>query len=220
MLVTDRFAFLHIPKTGGSFIDSVLRDNLPAECFREVPPSRHPHLGWDELPPAAAELPVLCFVRNPWDWYVSWYHYRIQRLSSPVRGKMFATAFGEGANSFAETVRRACTGDFEHPDERLMRAVRELDVDFYTARVLTMLGAGLEEERLTVGRFERLVEDLEGFMGAHHVPLPKGFHAKVRAHPPVRASTHGSYRSYYDPALRELVASRAHVVVERFGYAF
>jgi hypothetical protein len=164
-------------------------------------------------------LPVLCFVRNPWDWYVSWYHYRIQRLSSPKRGGLFRTAFGDGTSSFSEAVRSACTGDFDHADTRLVSAVSELDVDLYTAR-LTMIGSGWNDGRLTVGRFEHLIEDLEGFLARCDAPFPDGFHASLRSLPLVRMSVHDGYRDYYDHELRDLVGSRASLIVERFGHVF
>lgn len=219
MLVTRHFAFLHVPKTGGSFVRRALTEGLPPEWFLDVP-GPDPHLGWEQLPTAASRLPVLSFVRNPWDWYVSWYHYMVQKPPGAARGLLFHGVFEGGASSFEETVRRACTERFQHGDERILQTARDLGADFYTARVLTMLGPGLDDERLTVGRFERLVEDLQGFLSRHRVPVPQGFDAQVRARAPVRASQHGSYRGYYDSELRELVATRARPLIERFGYSF
>jgi hypothetical protein len=220
VLITRHFAFLHVPKTGGSFVRRLLVERLPPEWFFELPPARHQHQGWDELLPVATGLPVLAFVRNPWDWYVSWYHYHVQLSSDIARGAFFRTVFANGSNSFAEAVRNACTGGFEHPDGRILRTARELDVDFYTARVLNMLGPGFEDRRLVVGRFERLLEDLEGFLASRRVPVPLDFSERARSRAPVNASRRGSYRDYYDTSLRELVHARARPIIERFGYEF
>ena len=217
MLVTRYFTFVHVPKTGGSFVKRVLTNGLPPEWFLEVPGS-DPHIGWDELPSQARGLPVLSFVRNPWDWYVSWYHYTVQRPPSLTRGPLFHSVFDGG--SFAEVVRRACTGRFEHRDNRIVQIAQDLEVDFYTARLLTILGGGLDDERLTVGRFEYLIEDLQSFLREHLVPVPDSFDALVHAQAPVRASQRGGYRDYYDSELRELVQSRSRLIIERFGYAF
>ena len=173
MLLTRHFAFVHVPKTGGSFVRRVLVERLPPEWFVQLPPTRHQHQGWDDLPPAAAGLPVLAFVRNPWDWYVSWYHYHVQLSHEIARGAFFRMVFANGSNSFSEAVRNACTGNFEHPDGHILQTARELDVDFYTARVLNMLGPGFEDARLTVGRFERLVEDLGDFLSARRTDPPR-----------------------------------------------
>jgi hypothetical protein len=220
MLVTDYFAFVHIPKTGGSFVRRVLTDHLPPDWFLELPPARHQHQGWDELPPAAAGLPVLSFVRNPWAWYVSWYHYHVQLPPDTPRGTFYRTVFDDGANSFAEAVRNACTGNFDHPDGRILETAQRLRIDFYSARVLNILGTGLDDERLTVGHSERLVDDLADFLDRHSVPVREDFRALMLAQPAVNTSRHSSYQSYYDAELRELVASRARLVIERFGFAF
>jgi hypothetical protein len=219
VLVTPYFAFLHVPKTGGSFVRRVLTDWLPPAWFLDTP-GLDPHVGWEQLPPSASELPVLSFVRNPWDWYVSWYHYTVQKPRDLARGLLFHGIFDGGTSSFAEVVENACTGRFEHGDGRILRTARDLQVDFYTARLLTVLGTGLDSRRLTIGRFERLVDDLEDFLKEHRVPIPHGFDAGVRAQAPVRVSEHGAYRDYYDPKLRKLVESRARPIIERFGYTF
>jgi hypothetical protein len=220
VLITRHFAFLHVPKTGGSFVRRVLVDRLPPEWFHELPPARHQHQGWGELPAAADGLPVLAFVRNPWDWYVSWYHYHVQLPSNIARGAFFRTVFGNGSHSFAEAVRNACTGAFDHPDGRILHTAREQNVDFYTARVLNMLGPGFDDQRLEVGRFECLLDDLEGFLKDQRVPVPLDFHDLARSQAPVNMSRRGSYRDYYDASLSELVRARARPLIERFGYEF
>ena len=63
---------------------------------------------------------MLCFVRNPWDWYVSWYHYltqthRAARATEPI----FKDVFDGGKSDFATAVRRVCLGQIEHRDARV-----------------------------------------------------------------------------------------------------
>jgi hypothetical protein len=71
VLVTPNFVVLHIPKTGGLFLRSVCFkhfDVLP-ETEEEI------HLGYRHLPDEARNRPCFTLVRNPWDWYVSWFAY-------------------------------------------------------------------------------------------------------------------------------------------------
>ena len=69
MIVTDKFVFVHLPRSGGTFVSEVIRKFFP---------SAHEigyHLPRALLPREYSNLPVLGAVRNPWDFYVSWYHH-------------------------------------------------------------------------------------------------------------------------------------------------
>ena len=67
MIVTDKFAFVHMHKTGGQSLSHILNDCMP----------NLQHIGYHYphhmLPPQHSDLPVVGMVRNPWDWYISWY---------------------------------------------------------------------------------------------------------------------------------------------------
>ena len=47
--------------------------------------SERTHAGIDLIPAEYAHLPAIAFIRNPWDWYVSWYHWETQYLGSGER---------------------------------------------------------------------------------------------------------------------------------------
>jgi hypothetical protein len=212
MLLSKHFAFLHVPKTGGSFVTAVLRSQLPQDSLLP-PPGADAHISWEQLPREAES--------NPWDWYVSWYHYLTQTHRGDRQTKpIFQDVFAGGKNDFATAVRRVCMGQIEHRDPRVNTLMAERDIDLYSARVLTILGAGIDDPRLTIGRYERLLEDLEAFLERHRVPLLAGTSEKLRSAERIRVSTRGPYRGYYDEALRDLVAERSRIVIERFGYDF
>ncbi len=43
------------------------------------------HYPYSMLPPGHSDLPVLGMVRNPWDWYVSWYAFNTrQDVGNPL----------------------------------------------------------------------------------------------------------------------------------------
>ncbi len=99
MNVTPYFVFVHMPKTGGSFVSAVLRDlygkgrwhNLllhnerllafSNQLTRFIKGGRlayeefNKHGTCHEIPDAASHLPILSCMRNPYDWYVSNYKY-------------------------------------------------------------------------------------------------------------------------------------------------
>ena len=69
MIVTDKFVFVHLPRSGGTFVSEVIRKFFP---------SAHEigyHLPRVALPTEYSHLPVLATVRNPWAFYPSWYHH-------------------------------------------------------------------------------------------------------------------------------------------------
>ena len=111
MLITSRFVFIHVPKTGGDFIRRL--------CLRHLPPeesSRHQiakHGPDTEIPAAHAGLPRFALVRNPWDWHVSWYHYLAgsgrpeeHRDRVRIQNPWFVQLTNDFTTDFAGTMRR------------------------------------------------------------------------------------------------------------------
>lgn len=94
MIFTDRFVFVHMPKTGGTFVTAALlqlygvrwtwRTRL-ASTVRSNLVYRRPlgtfvyhnnkHGTCNEIPADHANKPVLAAVRNPFDLYVSQFHF-------------------------------------------------------------------------------------------------------------------------------------------------
>ena len=98
MNITEQFVFVHMPKTGGTFVAHVLRDIYTPEWLRsrflrqllfkvansvivkftiEAPHIElKKHAPCREIPSRYAHLPIVSCMRNPLDWYVS--NYRFQ----------------------------------------------------------------------------------------------------------------------------------------------
>ncbi len=71
MLITPDFVFIHMPKTGGTFVARMLQ---LAYGTRAVEYGRK-HATCEEIPASEHGKPVLSVIRSPWDRYVSQYHY-------------------------------------------------------------------------------------------------------------------------------------------------
>lgn len=222
MLVTDKFVFLHIPKTGGSFIQHAVVDHLLVEDYRPWT-----HTPYRDLPARWRHLAVFCVVRNPWDWYVSWFHYAMERgrekgerllsPSAPQRKRViWEDVLRLGRADFKEAVTRACTGDFDHP---LAPMIRDEGVDLYSAFIRDIAGAALERSDFTPLRFERLRKQLLQYLRSR-IEVPGPLARAIRCDPPRRVSDHGPYADYYDSDLRELVGEKAGWLCERFNYRF
>jgi hypothetical protein len=77
-ILTTGAVFLHVPKTGGSWVASVLENE---EIIKRWFPEKHADrlrlnilesIYWPKRPPS------FCFVRHPISWYESWYRYQCQ----------------------------------------------------------------------------------------------------------------------------------------------
>ncbi len=84
---------MHMPKTGGVFIRMLLEKHYGDDVmlasgkgFEDPSAPWAQHHSIDEVPAEYRYLPTIGFVRNPWDWYVSWFHFFI---SYPYRPPHF-----------------------------------------------------------------------------------------------------------------------------------
>ncbi|MGD1913894.1 MAG: hypothetical protein ACFB2X_24560 [Rivularia sp. (in: cyanobacteria)] len=70
MIITNNFVFLHLHKSGGNFVKKVI-----FQLFPQAQLIGH-HYPIKMIPPEYQNLPVLGVVRNPWDFYVSYYAFQ------------------------------------------------------------------------------------------------------------------------------------------------
>jgi hypothetical protein len=228
MIVTDRFVFLHLHKSGGTFVNQAL--------LRFVAGARLVgyHLPRSRVPPAYAALPALGLVRNPWSYYVSWYTFQARRRQP---NPLFRLMSDGGRLDFSGTVRNLL--DLGSGGARLDALIAALQPS-YTDRGLNLPGFALEPIRASglgfysflyrymydgpgmmhIGRMERMRADLIPMLVSvgHHVGA--ALRAYIEEGPAKNVSTHDAYATYYDDALRDLVAERDASVIARHGYRF
>jgi hypothetical protein len=85
MVITDQFVYIHLPKTGGTFVAKALRrlfdgqrrlfidTSTPEGCAELGVISKHQTVR--EIPAAHAGKPIAFTVRNPFDHYVSYFEF-------------------------------------------------------------------------------------------------------------------------------------------------
>ncbi len=228
MLTTRYFVFIHVQKTGGKFIKYICQEHLPGDWI--VPNGRRPHATIRQIPPEFNHLPVFAAVRNPWDWYVSWYHFTRQRerwAEDYEDPSDWRWAFDSGRASFKQAVSALC-GVPVPPGERSEPALeppwvveaRKHDWDLYSHWSHVVLQEGPETGRIEMGRYERLTVDFLDFLGRHEIEVGMQFEDALKTAPRVNTSAHGHYRRYYDAELRELVRHKCCGIIDRYGYEF
>ncbi len=194
-----RFLFVHIPKTAGNSIQSVLRDYSEDElvALRKEQDGierfglRNPkykikkHSTLKEYREALGVEQFRTFykftcVRNPWDRMVSYYFTPTQNPETWSRQKFRGMIFN--AVSVADYLRLddADQDPFEN-------------VDY-------------------IMRFENLADDFRTVCSRLEISTP--------TLPRYNRSTREPYSKYYDEELRELVRARFAAEIERFGYSF
>lgn len=226
MIVTDKLLFLHLHKSGGTFVNQLL--------LRCVPSARQIgyHLPYRETPPELRDRPVLGTVRNPWAYYVSWYHFQKSQQQPNI---LFRICSNDGALGFPETIENLVGLSVDEP--RLARLEDGLPATYANYGLnltkqcvgeLRQGGLGFYSflyERLYAGtrdpivlRAEYLRQELrEALSQLGHMPNPCA-ERFLREVPPLNVSQHNAPSHYYDERLAGLVANRDRLVVERYGY--
>jgi hypothetical protein len=228
MIATEHCVFLHLHKSGGTFVNEGL--------LRFVPDARQIgyHLPRKLIPPPLAHLPVVGLVRNPWSYYVSWFSFQ-SRNSRP--NALFRVLSDGGTLDFAGTLRNML--DLGAGGVQLDALIAALP-PAYTNRGLNLPGAAIAPIRnsglgfysylyrymydgpgiLHMGRMERLREEFATLLASVGQPVSGPLRAYLTEAPASNTSDHAAYTTYYSDALRERVAERDGDLIARFGYRF
>jgi len=227
MIVTDRLLFLHLHKSGGTFVNALL--------MRCVPSARKLgyHLPYREVPAAYRDRPVVGTVRSPWGYYVSWFHFQASQRRPNI---LFQVCSDGGKLGFKETIANLVDLSADEPRLALLESavpdgyvkhgmnltkkcfgeLRERRLGFYSF-LYERLYAGAHDPRIL--RMERLREELRSTLSLlGHLPneCADRFLAEV---PPLNVSRHDAPSRYFDDRLAALVAERDRTVVDRYGYS-
>jgi hypothetical protein len=196
---TYKCAFVHIPKTAGMSIVDFFKD----EGLWENPDSHHEKISKE----ISKEYFVFVFVRNPWDRFVSEYHW-VQSMRSDTRWKN-ALAYGPPhyrTMSFVEICNQTEAEFLEgYPVEfgQRQHIIPQLDV------ITDLMDF---EDVDFIGRFENLQEDFN--IVCDKIGIPR------QELPHKNKSKHKHYTEYYDDETKQIVAEKYAKDIEYFGYEF
>ena len=195
-----KFIFLHIPKCGGTSIESVFgswRNNYSKDYFYLGKNRQHFLLNkiLDEYPKCSNYF-KFAFIRNPFSRVVSEYNYILSNSKNlkDLSFKDFVLNLENYLNNFAYEYHNLSLCDY------LLNKEGELVVDF-------------------VGRLENFQEDFNEVCSKIKMPnllLPHENVSKKSQH----NSSKKHYTEYYDDETREIVAKKYTKDIEYFGYKF
>jgi hypothetical protein len=229
MTVTGYFIYLHLHKTGGTFINEFLTRFIPDAKTLGY------HLPRRLAPSNFAHLPALGFVRNPWSYYVSWYYFQTRR---PQPNVLFRILSGNGQLDFEHTVANMLELGVSG-GRRLDALVASLP-KHYTNAGLNLPGFALEPIRASgrgfysylyhylydapgiahIRRLDRLREQFIPMMQAVGQPVTAAMYDYLHDAPASNRSEHSDYAAYYGETLRDLVAERDRDLIERHAFRF
>ncbi|MCB0334989.1 MAG: sulfotransferase family 2 domain-containing protein [Bdellovibrionales bacterium] len=183
--------FIHIPKTGGSWVRLALRNSgltliEPIGILKHAPPS--------ELP--ADNLFSFAFVRNPWDWFRSWWGYRMQtnwqHAQEPMDVRCKSDSFQEFIDAMLEHFPGACTYSYER-----------------------FLGKQFDAVNF-IGRTESLLEDLlSALQQSESGPFDE---QAIRQTKPANATNYQRFDASYRPDQITAIAKTEARVCSHFGW--
>jgi tetratricopeptide (TPR) repeat protein len=235
MIVTEKFVFVHLHKTGGQSLNDMI-----SRCI-----TNHRVVGYhfprSEVPAESVNLPLVGMIRNPWDWYVSWYAFNKR---PKIRNQLFNVVSDGGSADLKSTVMNLIHLGSDRPvsaahrDELIrllpetldgnqgvgltkdsIRELSEADSGYYSWLFGRMLGTE-PDDQTHIGRFENLQEDFLDIMDQLEVSESEALKHELENRERKNFSQHSHYSHYYDNELRDLVAEREHRLIERFDYSF
>jgi hypothetical protein len=208
--LSDKFLFVHIQRTGGTSLRKALRQHFP-QAHRFISPHPHAEDAMQRLGPQAfQQLYRFTFVRNPWDRLVSWYTMLREKAWRPnwrrtdwwgrYRWEAVQLPFAEFIT--ASTIRKQLQGR-NRWRSRNHFAFNQLDY-------------------LTDHYGNLLVNDIFRFEDyqASCLKLGEKLGISLADMPHRNSSRHADYRTYYTPAIRNLVTERFALDIDYFGYSF
>ncbi len=236
MIVTKHFVYIHTSRTAGTFLNKLIVEHVPGARKLQY----HGHL--KDLPSQFSHLPVIGFVRNPWDWYVSMcFDYRRKQQY------VYQIISREGVLGFKETVSRFLNlGDKSIQSTRLLEklviaAPRNINTrnparnhlpglrsehfanfpenQGYYSWLFQLMYESENVHRVHIGRFENLREEALRLFEETGTPITKSITAYLKEAEPLNSTRRPkSFVGAYPPKLEQLVADKEKYLIDQFGY--
>lgn len=205
--VERRVLFVHVQKTGGSSIERLLYDHLPAaEPVKGLPGGRHATMRQVTAAlPETRDYWTFGFVRNPWARMYSWHAMVVRRGEVADAGNRQLAERIARSRFWGGVLARYPTFEqfvLEGPEE--FERLRRPQLDYLRTR---------RRRADFIGRTENLDDDLREAFARIGIPLPPAV-PQNNAGPPT------DYREHYTPEMRRRVGSLFAADVDEFGYEF
>lgn len=216
-----------MPKTAGHFIKRYL-----SSIFPDAKETEGMHGSLESVYPFCTNMFTFGTIRNPWEWYVSFYHYLLNHHDNT-----YYSTFVEGTDDFADMLHRMMDynvkGDAWNKDY-VMQYMRNLDVGFCTfhyvysfCNELSSLFNEYNRAQLFGSIKDKLLVDAIckcEHIETHLVPLLIENGINVPNEPislqKINVSKHKPYQEYYTNDLIDLVAYKDEWLIKEYNYEY
>ncbi len=238
MIVTNHFVYIHTSRTGGTFLNKLILEHVPGARMRQY----HGHLR--DLPSEYSHLPVIGFVRNPWDWYVSMFfdYRRKQQFVYQIVSERGVLDFEATVSRFLklgdnsaqskslleQLVKAAPTSiNARNPARHQLPGLRSEDfanypdnLGYYSWLFKLMYESEIDH-RVHIGRFEGLRDETKRLLRIAGTPISSNIDAYLSEAGALNKSSRPmDYAEGYPPELERLVADKDKYLIDQFGYDF
>lgn len=216
MILRDKCVLLHMPKTGGVFIRMLLQKHYGDDVqlasgkgFKDPSAPWAQHHSIDDVPAESRHLPILGFVRNPWDWYVSWFHFF---MSYPHRPPHFITVSKDKTLDFAAFMKNLYT----YPRDSAEYLYNSFSAEYF--RIFSCGDDAPSNPAVEMGRYETVHADLYRFL--EKVGVDQECLDEIDGFRSMNPSPHRHYSTYYTDEIVASVYEHNRAVIDEFGYRF
>lgn len=226
---TKHFTWLHVPKTGGTWLHEVLTDYAPKSWDVSAGPPAHVRLlevplaleHWNKRPERIG-LPIIASVRNPWDWYVSTYFFMEQHRVNRTGGFAPPKAqWDKGHTDFEDKYSKGNT--IKGFRQALPQILEDMHVNITWSPIIPQWWF-LRNPDGTLGvrpvAFENLRHGMVDMLVSLGAEVTAPLCNALLRNPKKNTSGHAKYESCYDDETRKLVAKYEGWLIETFEYRF
>lgn len=206
MFIHNKFIYVHLPRTGGSLISAYLKKYLGGEYLNA---GHNLHLYASDVDKSKFKFGT---IRNPWDWYPSFYEFlRRGQGKEKLEGMQF--------KEFLECALRGC-------HEKLNIGLLTYQYILFFCEYRKIAFDKTKPYTLSVDKvikLENIVKDLPAMFAQHLFPFStkqqEGWieMSKIKINHSIRKE---SYQDYYDSYTKQLVAKKDKFIIETFNYSF
>lgn len=245
MIISDKFVFIHNPRTGGAFVRRFAKKAFPNSKFSEL---HRWHDPVDMLPHIHDNKLKFGIIRNPWAWYVSWYFHQqphgnwlrfiLQNQSNTFENFITTVLSKKFAKTHRENKFFPVGNPYAKPNVPVFDYMARMNIGFFTYRYIYMFfrkynNIFYNNTRRTfienhdklmsldcVCKNENLANDLIEMFKEHNIPLTNGQQNLILFSKKHNITKHKPYMEYYSDATRGLVRQADGVIINKYGYRF
>ena len=233
MIATDKFVFIHMHKTGGQSLGHIIERCMPSMQHIGY------HYPYHMLPEKFSALPVVGTIRNPWDWYISWYAFNTRNAGNPV---FFIVSDGFQAdfkNTLSNLINLGSDSQLSRNYRRALieilpdsldgnrgvgltkDCIRGMDTEQgYYSWLFHRMHGDINRSDVHIGRFENLQQEFISTLETLEIDEIDAIKSRFDETPRLNSSSHSHYSKYMDDALRDLIARKDSELIEKYGYRF